>query len=145
MTISRSAALNYINPQFEDFASMIGQKSLSDLPNGYRPDIDNALRELGFEESALTTAAVEDTKRRAYFTLVEYFAARRMWIRASAMSNVKLGPRSEDFSKNIDAIKAIMDDAAARAAGLGYSLSAESEWEYASWASGSIEPRTGLF
>ena len=53
MTISRSAALNYINPQFEDFASMIGQKSLSDLPNGYRPDIDNALRELGFEESVL--------------------------------------------------------------------------------------------
>lgn len=145
MTISRSAALNYINPQFAAFAGMVGQTYLSDQREGYGPDIDNALRELGFEESALTTAAVEDTKRRAYFTLVEYFAARRMWIRASAMSNVKLGPRSEDFSKNIDAIKAIMDDAAARAAGLGYSLSAESEWEYAMWASGTIEPRAEIF
>lgn len=128
MAITRTQAAAYLHGQFSAFASLIGQSLSDDTPNGYGADIDNALRDLETTEANIPTATVDEADRRDYFTLAEYYSARRMWLRISAKANSRLGPASVDYKNVIEAIKAIMEDAAGRAASLGYTVSTEASW-----------------
>lgn len=140
MTLSRTNAATYLNSQFSGYASLANQAATDASATGYGPDIDNALRELDYTEAELAAAAVDETDRRAYFTLCEYFAARRLWVQVGAIPDVRLGPQSESYGKVLDAIQAIMKDASARASALGYSLDDESTWTYSQYNPDAIEP-----
>lgn len=141
MTIARSVAVNYLNANYSNFATLIGQALTTDAPTGWGPDIDNALRELGYAEADLASAAVDETKRKDYFVLLDYFAAKRFWAQASALADVRLGPQSESYGKVMDAAQALMKNAAAGASVLGYSLEDDSTWQYAQFPTDHIEPR----
>lgn len=130
MAISRTQAAAYLSSQFSAFASAIGQTESDDTPSGYGADIDNALRDLEVTEANIPTATVAEADRRSLFTLAEYYAARRMWLRISTKANSRLGPASVDYQHVLGAIKAIMDEAAGRAASLGYTVSTEASWAF---------------
>ena len=140
MAITRLAVSHYLSSQFSAFASEIGQTLTDDGPNGYGPDIDNALRELDTDEGDLSSTTIADTLRRSYLTLAEYYAARRMWVRMGAKATSRLGPASVDYRSTHDAIKAIMEDAAARAAALGYGLDADTSWSFGRLGLDFLEP-----
>jgi hypothetical protein len=142
MTIARSTVLAKLVSLFSSFATAAGQALATDSSTGYGPDIDDALRELGYEESELATAAVDEADRKDYFVLVEYFAAHRLRIQISSIPDIRLGPQSESYGKVIDAITAIENDAKNFAAALGYSLDGETTWTTAQWSSDTIEPRS---
>jgi len=128
MAIDRTAAAAYLSSLFVSFSAEIGQASEGATSTGYGGDIDNALRDLDVTEANLATATVAETQRRLFFTLLEYYAARRMWIRYGARGSERLGPRATDWKGSQEAIKAIMDDAAARAAAGGVTVDSASSW-----------------
>lgn len=140
MTISRTQLANYLDAQFSGLATAIGQDS--DTEEGYRPDIDAALRKLGKTESELATATVEDSQGEAVFALVEYYAARRFWRQLSDRANVKVDDSQFDYKQVLLNVKTLVDDAAAAVATLGYSVSAGS-WGIvdfsADWIESAIE------
>ena len=84
--------------------------------------------------------AVAEADRRAFYTLCEYYAARRFWVLMGSRADTRLGPRSKSWKNVFDAIKAIMDDASSRAAALGYSVDAENTWTFSRLGFDSIEP-----
>lgn len=139
MTISRSTVANHLQSRFSRFASDIGQTVTDDSPQAYGPDIDDALRDLSVAEDDLSTATVAESSRRAYLTLAEYYAARRMWLQMSSNPNVKSGDQQVDYSKVIDSLKAIMEDASARAAALGFGPDLD-QWGRISLLTDYIEP-----
>lgn len=125
MTISRAAVATYLNEQFSSLAAAVGQNATP--ATGYVPDIDNALRKLGKTETELATATVEDGTRDAYFTLAEYYAARRFWRQLSDRATIKVDDSSFDYKHLLTNAQMLMDDAAKLSATLGYSV-ATSGW-----------------
>ncbi len=141
MAITRINAMDYLAKKFIAFATEVAQEANSDDDeDGYGPDIDDALRDMDVAEASLATATVAEADRRAFYTLCEYYAARRFWVLMSARADTRLGPRSKSWGKSIDSIKAIMDDASSRAAALGYSVDAENTWTFSRLGLDSIEP-----
>lgn len=125
MTISRTQAAAYLHSRFSRFATEIEQAATDDSATGYGPDIDDALRDLDTDESDLATATVEDSSRRSYFTLLEYYAARRMWMQMSANADSRLDPMSVNYGNVLRSLEAIQKDAAKRLDALGLSPMAE--------------------
>lgn len=141
MAITRFTVASHLHSQYSAFATEIGQASTTDAPDGYGPDIDNALRELGTDEADIPSATIDESLRRSYLTLAEYYAARRMWVRMAAKATSRLGPASVDYRATHEAIKAIMEDAAARVAALGYDVGADS-WSFSRLGLDFLEPAT---
>lgn len=139
MTISRSTVANYLHSRFSRFADDVGQADTDDSPQGYGVDIDDALRDLDTSESDLATATVADANRRGYFALAEYYTARRMWLQVSSNPNTKSGDQAVDYSKVVDALKAIMDSASAIAAAEGIGPDT-GQWGRASLLTDYLEP-----
>lgn len=120
MTITRADLAEYLNSQFSALAASVGQDTV--LATGYRPDIDNALRKLGKSRSEVATATLEDSQEEAAYALAEYYAARRFWRQLGDRVNRSTGKVSYSFTNQLNTAKAIMDDAAARCAALGYDV-----------------------
>lgn len=120
MTITRADLAEYLNSQFSALAASVGQDTV--LATGYRPDIDNALRQLGKSRSEVATATLEDSQEEAAYALAEYYAARRFWRQLGDRVNRSTGKVSYSFTNQLNTAKAIMDDAAARCAALGYDV-----------------------
>lgn len=120
MAITRQNVADYLNDQFSALATSIGQNATPST--GYKPDIDNALRQLGKSESELPSAEIADGSRAVYFAWAEYFAARRIWRQLGSQVDHTMGETSIKYGGQRDQAKAIMDDAAAQLTALGYNV-----------------------
>lgn len=141
MTISRAALAAYLNSQFSNLGAAIGQNS--DPVIGFAGDVDLALRKLGVARANLATATLEDSQEDAAQALAEYYAARRIWRQLGDRTNLSLGGNSVNFTSQRDSVKAMMDDAASRCAGLGYNVTADA-WSVGYLAGDWIEPEVAL-
>lgn len=119
MSISRANIAAYLHTQFSSLATEIGQSATDDSDSGYRPDIDNLLRQLGKTESELATATVDDADREKAFALGEYFALRRFWRQMGNRFQHQVGDVQVNYKDQLTNVKAMMDDAAALCAELG--------------------------
>lgn len=122
MTITRGAVVIYLSGEFSSLAEAVGQTASNDTPEGYKADVDNALRMLGTAESDLATATVEDSQRAAFFALAEYYAARRFWRRLGDRVNVKVDDSQFDYRYQLENARQIVENAAELCARLGYSV-----------------------
>jgi hypothetical protein len=125
MTLTREALASYLDSQFSALAAAIGQDA--DPLLGYEPDIDLALRKLGKSRDELASATLEDSQEEAAFALAEYYAARRFWRQLGDRVNRSTGKVSFNFTNQLATAQAIMEDAAAKCAALGYDV-AGSGW-----------------
>jgi hypothetical protein len=122
MSIARVDVSTYLDTQFSSLAESIGQLIADDSPDGYGSDVDDALRKLGYTESALVDAEVGDELRDALFALAQYYAAKRIWIKLGDRVDHTMGQTVYDFKSQKAHAKAIMDDAANTCALLGHSV-----------------------
>ncbi len=118
MAITRANVATYLDEQFSELATSVGQSA--DPTVGYKPDIDAALRKLGKTESELATTTVEDSQREAIFALASFYAARRLWRALGGRVEHTMGETSMKFADQRKQAKEIMDSAAADCADLGY-------------------------
>lgn len=137
MSVNLAQVADYLNEQFSSLASMIGQDS--DPLIGYLPDIDYALRMLGYTEAELGAATIENAQRDAVFSLSEYYAARRIWRQLSSRVNIKVDDSQFDYRQVLVNAKAIMDDAQRRCQALGYDVTGAG-WSVATLNTDWIEP-----
>lgn len=129
MAVTRAQAAAYLHSSFALFATEAGQTTFDAAATGYGPDIDNALRVLGYAEAALATAEVPDSDRARYFALLDYFAARRLWRRLGVRVSVSLGPASISYANLHANLLAIFRDAEAALIPLGLS----GGWSTGNW------------
>jgi len=130
--ITRANVAAYLHAGFSAFATAAGQAATDDGATGYGPGIDNALRALGYTESQLSAAEVDESQRAAYFALADYHTARRLWrVLGARATSVSLGPASINYAGMVNAIKLIMDDAAAEMTLQGYAVGP-------GWSSGTL-------
>lgn len=122
MAITRGAVVIYLSGEFSSLAEAVGQTASNDTPEGYKADVDNALRMLGTAESDLATATVEDSQRNAFFALAEYYAARRFWRRLGDRVNVKVDDSQFDYRYQLENARKLVENAAELCARLGYSV-----------------------
>lgn len=137
MSVDLAQVANYLNEQFSSLALMIGQDS--DPIIGYLPDIDYALRMLGYTEAELGAATIEDARRDAVFSLSEYYAARRIWRQLSSRVNLKVDDSQFDYRQVLVNAKAIMDDAQRRCQAFGYDVTGAG-WSVATLNTDWVEP-----
>lgn len=141
MTVTREDTAEYLDTQYSALAASVGQDA--DLPTGYAPDIDLALRKLGVARAALATATVEDSQEEALFTLAEYYAARRLWRLLGDRVNHTMNTTTFNFDGQRKQAKEMMDDAAARVAALGYDVTG-SAWSVGYLNEDWLEPELRL-
>ena len=140
MSMTRAQAATYLDQQFSALATQLGQSATDDSADGYGPDIDQALRQMGVGESSLSSATVADDDVPAFLALCDYYAARRFWRGLSLSTDVALGPRREQRSRWADTLAGIVQEAADRAAGLGYPVDATPAWSLDRLSLDFIEP-----
>lgn len=130
MVLTRASAEAYLESNYLPLATDLG---VSVSGPGWEGVIDRSLRELGFAESQLQTATIDDTLRApggtitgagmrdAWFALLDYFALVmfRQW--AAVRVDVAIG---DGFSKQRSQIRAgikeLLDEARARAQAYGF-------------------------
>lgn len=122
MSIARVDVSNYLDTQFAAMLPIVGQAADDDSPEGYGPDVDDALRKLGYTEANLETASVIDSLRDAIYALASYYTARRIWIRLGDRVNHTIGVTIYDFKDQRYAAHAVMLQAADMCGLLGYSV-----------------------
>lgn len=139
MTINREAVALHLATQFSNLASLIGQNATP--LTGFAPDIDDALRRLGYAEVDLATAEVEDVRRNAVFALASYYAARRLWRQLSDRVNIKVDDSTFDYKNVVASVQQIMQDAARACRVEGFDVSS-SGWAAVDLNLGWAEPRS---
>jgi hypothetical protein len=87
-------------PSFLHSLSPSGRLIADDSPDGYGSDVDDALRKLGYTESALVDAEVGDELRDALFALAQYYAAKRIWIKLGDRVDHTMGQTVYDFKES---------------------------------------------
>lgn len=117
--MNRQAALDYLTQEFRELADD-AQFQGTEQTEAYNAAIDNSLRQLGYEESALLTAEVAQGNVTRYIALLEYFALRRFAKVLAPRVSVSLpGPASAQLNQAFSHVQALLDVAKAEVAAFG--------------------------
>lgn len=76
--MTRTELAAALHATYAHLAAEAGQVDTGDTPDGYGPDIDKALRELGVPEASLATYTIQDYEVKAVEALAHYYAALRL-------------------------------------------------------------------
>lgn len=147
MSITRGQAATYLDSQFDNLATEIGQTLRNDTAAAYGPDIDAALRRMGVAEAALATATADDDRRVVYYALCDYYCLRRMArllaTRVDSGALVNEGDRQLVF----DNVMTMLAEATATVTALGYgpesdagAANAGALWGYVDYNTDYVEP-----
>ena len=118
--MNRTATIAYLQSEYAQIASD-SKRDATHTSDAYGIAIDNALRALGYEESALSATDVPQTKIRPYLALLRYYVLRRfgdvLAIRVDVSVNNTMQASSSQAYKAIGELAA---KAAKECAALGY-------------------------
>lgn len=139
MTVTRDAIALHLNSQFSALATAISQASDTDTADGYGPDIDQALRDLG-ETTSLDTVTLTDAQAPAAFALAEYYALRRFERQMALKVDVQAGSLSQKNGTVPSTLRSLTEEAKDRASALGYVPGGSNFWTYGQLNLDYIEP-----
>jgi len=88
--LDRATALAYLTEEFAELA-VNAKFDANATANAYNTAIDNSLRKLGFVETDLLTAVVQQTDIQKFIKLLEYFSLKRFSRLLSLRFDAKVG------------------------------------------------------
>ena len=116
MAITRANATTYLTGTFSALFAAASETS-------YDWPIDQALRLLETAEADLATVEIDEADRLRYFAACDYYAALLAFRRLSDQAvSFATGPHREDGRGMVEAAEKLLEDAEARAKGLGLSV-----------------------
>ncbi len=129
MSLTRASATTLLAGRFAELLTESGVAA-TDTPGGLGGPIDDALRDQGVAESALTTdPVVSDANTRGFLALAEYYVLRRIWRAVGRFVDIRLDAPDVDKKRSqlAKAVKEQLDEA--RAAAAGYGLGTVNSWQ----------------
>ncbi len=141
--MDRATATTYLTNEYVDLATD-SKFTSGQISTAYSTAIDNSLRQLGYAETDLATADVDQTNVKKYLALLEYFTLKRFLRLYSLKFNVKAGSGAVDASRSqaFEQIRQLLGDAEADLARLGIPLGGIQSFEMGRLTTDILEPST---
>jgi hypothetical protein len=116
--LDRTEALDYLT---NEFSAQIEDTGLvaDDVPEGFEPAINAALREVGIAKADWPTAEVDEDDEAAFEAFLEYFALSRFAKLLAQNINVGVNGKNVSLQQAFANVKALLDAATAKAKGYG--------------------------
>lgn len=125
--ITRFEAAAYLHSRLRNLAAAVGQSSAADDAEGYGPDIDAALRELGVGEDEVYDTAITSEFAQPFFALCEYYALSRLHSLLLDRVTFQTGTERFDFDKQRASVESRLNSAAARCKAFGLLMGASAD------------------
>lgn len=121
--MNRYAASTFLTAEYAELASE-GKIDATQTSIAYAAAIDMSLRQLGYAETDLSTADVDQANVLNYIALLHYYALKRFKRLLSIKYDVKLASNAIDAARSqiFRAVSSMLDDAEQELLSLGISL-----------------------
>lgn len=116
--MTRDDAVEYISAEFSVLETATGTLA-ADAPDGYQYVINRALRAIGFEQSEIEGAEVEDGDVASFESLLDYYALKKFVRSLATEPNVNIDGISVNYDDLRKAAVAQLAAAEVEVAGLG--------------------------
>jgi hypothetical protein len=128
--MDRSAALTYLTQNFRELATEV-QFTDEQRSDAYSAAMDMSLRDLGYAESDLSAADVEQANVRKYLALLDYYALKRFSRVLSTRVAVSLpGPVSKQANQAFAQVQALLAQAKQELADLGVDIGGTASFKF---------------
>lgn len=141
--MDRPTATAYLVEEFSDLATD-SKFTSGQITSAYSTALDNSLRHLGYEETDLPTADVDQVNVIKYVALLEYFTLKRFMRLYSLKFDVEAGNKAivATRSQAFNMLKSLLGQAEADLARLGIPLGGVASFEMGRVTLDYLEPST---